>query len=363
MANLGFFSPFAGFVPAATGQLIAFVRDPKNYRVNDYVQMVPSKKTVGVYHRIGNDQSVRVVNDEENIWEDGFERSRFHDNKPKYDTIEFQTKRRTYGFSIGWITLDVADVDLLTMYAMQPQNQLMTARTNRVVSLLETASNWGNNTDTANSLNGGAGTWDTASSDPNNPNYLAIKKSLDTVARQVKLYTNGVVDNNGDRTLRLLISPGLAQKMSQSPEIHDYLKQCQYSLKQIEGKEPGQNAIWGLPDQLYGWELIVEDAPIVTQRQNSSEAIGSEALASGPSPKRRYVKSDNSAVVLSRPGGLDGKYGAPSFSTVQIYYYGKEMEIETFDKPEDHLTRGYCTENVKEVLAAPASGYLITGCL
>lgn len=364
MANLGFFSEFAGYVPAATGQLISFIRDPKNYLINDYAQLVPTKKTVGVYHRLGVDQPVRVFNDEENIWSDGKKRPAHHENQLKYDTVEFQTKRRDYGFTIGWKTIEQADVNMLTAHAQSAQNQLMTARTNRAVTLLETVSQWGSNTDTASNLNGGAGTWDQGSSDPSHPSYLAIKKTLDTVARQVKLLTNGMVDNNGKKgMLKLLISPGLAQKMSQSPEIHDYIKQCQFAMAQIEGRVAGQNAIWGLPDQLYGWELLVEDAPIVKQRQNSSEAIGSEASASGLNPKRTFVKSDDKAVVLSRVGGLDGQYGAPSFSTLQIYYYGKELDVETFDEPKHRLTEGHCSEDVIEVIAAPASGFLIQGCL
>lgn len=361
---LGFFGEFSGYVPAATGQLISFIRDPKNYLINDYAQLVPTKKTVGVYHRLGVDQPVRVFNDEEQIWADGKKRPAHHENQLKYDTIEFQTVRRDYGFTIGWKTIEQADVNILTSHAAMAQNQLMTARTNRAITLLETVSNWGSNTDTANNLNGGAGTWDQASADPSHPNWLAIKKTLDAVAKNVKLLTNGMVDANGKKgLLKLLISPGLAQKMSQSGEIHAYLKESPYALDQIRGRKESQNAIWGLPDQLYGWDILIEDAPIVKQRQNSSEAIGSEAGITGGNPKRVFVKSDSNAVVLTRVGGLDGQYGAPSYSTLQLYYFGKELDIETFDEPKHRLTEGHCSEDVKEVLAAPASGYLIQNCL
>lgn len=357
---LGFFSGFAGFVPAATGQVISFIRDPKKYKINSYAQLVPTSKSVGLYHRIGVDQPVRVVNDEENVWEDGAKRPPHRGNQLKYDTMEFQTVRRDFGFTIGWKAIEQADVKLMVTHTAMAQNQMMVGRTQRAITLMETAANWGNNTATADDLNGGAGAWDTASADPNSPYFLAIKKSLDTVAQRIMLLTNGMVDVEEKGVLKLLISPTLAQKMSQSSEIHAYLKESPFALDQIKGRVASQNAKWGLPDQLYGWDIEVETAVRVSQRPNATEAIGSEASTSGVSPKRNWIKSDNNAVVLSRVGGLDGQYGAPSFSTLQIYYYGKEAEIENFDDPKHRLSEGHITEDVKEVLAAPASGFLIT---
>lgn len=360
---LGHFSSFAGYVPAATGQVISFIRDPKKYKINSYAQLVPSTKTVGVYHRIGVDQPVRVVNDEENVWADGKKRPPHHENQLKYDTVEFQTTRRDFGFTIGWQAIEQADVKLMVTHTAMAQNQLMVGRTARAMTLLETAANWGSNTATANDLNGGAGAWDTASSDPNSGQYLAIKKSLDAVSQRIMLLTSGMVDVEEKGVLKLMISPDLAQKMSQSAEIHDYLKQSPYAMDQVRGRVSGQNAKWGLPDELYGWDIEVETAVRVSQRANASEAIGSEALISGANPKRNWIKSNQNAVVLSRVGGLDGQYGAPSFSTLQIYYVGKELEIESFDDPKHRLTEGHIVEDVKEVLAAPASGFLISGVL
>lgn len=360
---LAHFGGFSGFIPAATGQVISFIRDPKTYRINKYAQLVPTSKTVGVYHRIGLDQAVRNVNSDEFLWEDGAKRPDGHQNRLKYDTVEFQTERYNYPWTIGWKAIEQADVKLVVAHTAMAQNQLMVGRTNRAMTLLETASNWGNNTATAHDLNDGAGFWDTASSDENHPNYLAIKKSLDAVARRVALLTNGMVDNAESSVLKLLISPTLAQKMANSPEIHNYLRESPYAMDQVRGRKAGQNSIWGLPDQLYGWDIEIENAVYVNQRPNSSESIGSEAAVLGASPARKWAKSDTSAVVLSRVGGLDGQYGAPSFSTLQIYYYGKEVEIESFDEPKHRRTEGHVVEDTKCVLAAAPSGFLIQNVL
>ena len=354
-------SSFSGFVPQATGQLISFMRDPKEWRLNDYIQYVHSSKTVGLYKRLSLDQSVRVVNDEINVWPDGSKRPRRVDNRMKFDTVEFQTIRRTEGFEIGWQAIEQADEKILTMHGDMAMSQLMTARTQRVITLLETASNWGNNTGTVNALNRGAGSWKDASADPNSPNYLAIKKTLNAVALKIQLATNGKVKASKKGVLRLVMSPGVAQMLSETAEIHDYLKRSQVAKDMVKGAEPGLNDLFGLPDQLYGWELIVEDAPIVTQNANDSEAFGSEATTTGNAPARRYIKSDSSVVALSRIGGLDGQYGGESFTTAQIFFRDKELSLKTFDDPENELTKGHVDEEVVEKMVAPQSGFLITG--
>lgn len=362
MANLAFLGAFSSYVPQATGQVISFMRDPKKFKLNAYSQYVQSEKEVGVYYRIGVDQPVRVVNDNLNIWADGFKRPESKDNQLKFDLVEFQTVRRNWDYTLGWKYIKQADADVLVLHSAMAQSQCMTSRTNRAMTLLQNSANWGNNTSTAAGLNGGAGYFDQASDDPNNPNYLAIKKTFDTTAQRIMLLTNGMVDVEEKGVLKWIMSPNVAQKISQSAEIHDYLKHSPAAMDQVKGRVPGQNAKWGLPDELYGWDIVVETAMIVTQNPSTNDAIGSEASI-GSNGKRTWIKDDNSIVAVSRVGGLDGQYGAPSFSTVQIYYVGKEIEMETFDEPNHRRTIGAVVEDVKVVLAAPASGYLVTSVL
>ena len=77
-----------------------------------------------------------------------------------------------------------------------------------------------------------------------------------------------------------------------------------------------------------------------------------------PAP-RRFAKGDDTAFLVSRVGGLEGQAGAPSFSTVQIPYYQKEIEIETEDEKWNRRTKGSCVENVDEIMPAPQAGWLI----
>lgn len=355
MATPRFLGPYNGFVPEATGQLIAYMRDPKKYALNQYAQYVKTPKTVGLYAKLDPDQPVRIVSQEEWAWADGDPRPAGNTNQLRFEMVEFATQRRDFPYTIGDLAVENCSWEVIAAHANMTQNQCMTARTMRVISLLETAANWGTtNTADANVLNAGAGKWDTGSDDPADANYLAVKKAIDVAIRKVLLLTNGQVER-GD--LMLIISPGLALRMSESPEIHDYVKQSPFALAQLRGDAPNQNALFGLPEMLYGIRIVVETAVKVTERAKES---GVYATTEGVTPTRAFVKSDTSAIMVSRPGGLDGIYGAPSFSSVQIYYYGSEIEVEAFSDPKNRRTEGHVVENVKEVVAAPAAGFLIT---
>jgi hypothetical protein len=218
-----------------------------------------------------------------------------------------------------------------------------------VATLLETAANWpASNVATATALGGGF--W-SAGTDTN----PILKKSLLSVAQTIHKATNGMasdLDNEDDVGLNLVLSPDAAVTISTATEIHSYLGRSPFALQQLIGGKRGQNALWGLPDYLYGFKVVVENAVRVSARAN---ADGTEDTVN-----RAWIKPLNTAWVVSRPGGLEGQAGAPSFSTVQIYYHNKELTVETYDDAEDELTRVYAQENVVEVLPAPRAGFLIT---
>jgi len=63
---------------------------------------------------------------------------------------------------------------------------------------------------------------------------------------------------------------------------------------------------------------------------------------------------------VARPGSLDGEYGGPSFSTVQIYHYGGLLEVEAFDDPKNRRVEGHCSEDLTVKVASSVSGFLVT---
>ena len=347
--TLRYISPTNAFLPEMTGQVIAYVRKESDFSLNKYVQYVDGP-TLGVYCKMGRDQFVRRVTDAEFAWEDGDERPRGEYQKVPFELTEYRTFRRDYPWSVGNKAIATAKAfKPKAVHASMAISIAMTNRTARVVSLLETSSNWGTHTADANTLNGGRGNWANASGDPTSPNYLAIFRSLVEMGRRINLATNAVVKpNNGV----CVVSPGLAIAMSQTSEIHEYCKESQYAKEILEKGMDPQYQLFGLPATYKGFTFVVEDSPMVDER---AKASGVEATTN-----RDYIKADSTAIWCSRPGGLDGEYGAPSFSTVQLYHYGGLLEVEGFDDAKNRRYEGHVSEDIKEVLASSVSGFLVT---
>lgn len=347
MATLRYPSAFNGFVPSTTGQVIAFIRKPEKFKLNSYVQYIETKKLVGLYAHLGRDEMARVVTDEEFAFEDGDERPKGLYNQVPFRWVPFRVYRRDYPWTLGHQAIEQADLKLKPIHMSSALQKAMTNRTRRVINLLENPANWGSNTASANTLNGGRGPWDTASDDPTDANYLAIKRSLDASMIAIHLATNAIVTYDDER---LLISPNLATAVSATPEYHNYLRESPFAREQKEGLA-NPNKLWNLPPSIYNFPLVVEDAVIVTER---AKASGVEATAA-----RTFIKDDCTAVILTRQGAVDGDFG-PSFSTLQCYHHGPLLAVKAFDDARNERVDGHVEEQFKEVLAAPVSGFLIS---
>lgn len=354
--TLRYLSGSNGFVPAPTGQVIAFVRDVKKFKINQYVQYIPTPKSVGVYAVLDRDHPVRIVSDADFAWADGDDRPMGKANVGRFQWAEFATQRRDYPFTLGWKAQEQAEGSWkpFAYEAAAHASQAMTNRTQRVWTYLESTGNWGTHYADANTLNGGAGLWEDASDDPNDPAYNAIRKTLLEAMRRIFLDTNSMVNWED---MRLVMNPDCAIAMASSAEFMNYLKQSPFAMAQVKGDVPNINQTWGLPEKYCGLNLVVEDGTIVTERPKAS---GTEASTSGTPAPRRFIKGKTSAAILSRPGGMDGDYGSPSWSTVQVYHYNGLLQVEAFDDPENRRTKGHVSEDFKEVVPATQAGFLIT---
>ncbi len=376
--TLRFLGPTNAYMPQSTGQVIAFIRQPSKFKIMTYCQFVGHDEPTGVYSVLGRDESVRVVSDAEFRWEDGADMPTGELYKSRFEIQEFRAIRRAYPWSIGNVTEKTAKFFKPSVTQMAEGISLaMTNRTSQIMKVLELVSNWGNNTNSASNLNGGKGFWDKASDLPDSPNYNAIADTFLAVAQQINLYTNGVVDITD---MRCVISPNAARRMSQSAEIKHFLANSVYAKKAQEDPGENINVLWGLPRTYMGMEIVVEDASIVTERPNPA-ASSTSAQAVNPG-NRNYIKSDNSAVFMSRPGGIDGQYGNQSFSTLQVYYYGGEASKDArkvsesngsvsggllavkaaYDQWNEKIKGAIVEYWVPKLAAAPA-GFLVTNTL
>ncbi len=347
-----------GFIPGATGQVIGFLRTPGKFKLLEYAQLVKSTRKGGdgwpvcLFTTIDPDAPTRLVTDQEFAFEDGDDAPEGAGMMVNFVTTEVRMFRRAYPYRIGEQAASVTDLfPVLPVYRQIALMEAMTNKTARVWSLLDNPVNWGSNTADANVLNGGKGKWSQASATEGSPFYLAIKRSLTNAILQINLATNSVVQ---PEDLRLVISPILAEACGNSGEMTDYLKSSPFAKAAQEGKEDGRNGRWGMPATYQGVDIIVEDASRVSERPN--------ALGTAATGNRGYIKGSSNAVLLSRQGGLDGVEGAPTFSTLQIYYYKYEMAVEERFDEWNKRHDGRVLDQFKEVLAANRAGYCITNC-
>lgn len=367
---LRFPSATDGFIPEATGQVISYSKKPELFPHLRYVQFVPAPQPIGVYSVLGRDEFVRIVADAEKVWEDGDEAPQGQGNQLSFFTQEFACQRRAEAWRLGYIAMETADRGKLfrpkLAHMQAAVNKILTNRSNRIVTLI-TGANWGTHSATAVALNGGTtGFWDKGSSDPTSGEYLNIWKSLMEAARRIHLDTNGVVSPND---LRVIIGPDDAIALSQAPEVVDYVKQQITAVQLVEdgwamGANRNENR-WNLPTRYKGFELIVDDTVIVDVGVSEPTLVNSANPLHAPeaavaSPGRHYVWPKGTAVLCSRIGGLNGEYGAPSFSTIQVFHYGGLLEVKAFDDPQNERIKGRVQEYFVEKIVSNLSGFRIT---
>jgi hypothetical protein len=333
------------------------VRDPKRFKLNQYVQLVKTEVPICLYAILDPDQPVRVPNLNYFRWAPGTYRPKNWNNTGNFIWQQVEVNRYSIGYTVDYQAVDAArGWNPKAFFNASILTQAMCLMTQRFVNLMTTAANWtsvtgGPQTADANVLNGGAGTWDQASDDPSSPHFLAIKKALNEAVKRIMLATNGMVQR---RDLKLVLGPDLAYAMADTSEIHHYLSQQANSLKVLKGEEPDVTTDYGLPQPLYGLDVVVEDSPIVTEMPNSS---GTPATTN-----RQFIYPYNMANLVTRVGGIEGNYGSPSATTLQRYYYKYDMAVETFDRPRHKLFETYVVDQYIEILAGLRSGYLVTNC-
>lgn len=322
----------------ASGKLVVdFSRNPSKFAVNKYAQITPVEKTQGYYLRMTVEQAGRILNSDlrDFLWPDNAPAPEHNDEAETHEFLPYRTKRYTYGFSLGDLTIDQASWDIVAQNARIQAQRAMTARTMAVVTLLETTGNYesGHNLD-ATTITGNTGRWDqstTARTD--------IKRSIVAGMDLILDKTLSAVDPDD---LMIVMSDKTAGYVALSQEIHDYIKGSPEALAQIRGELPNDNVIYGLPAKLYGVPIHVEKSRRVTSFKGAATTT------------RAKVMTPGAAYLIARPGGMTGVEGSPSFSTVTLFVQ-EEMTVETNKDVNNRRTKGRVVENFAAVMTAPAT--------
>lgn len=358
------FGPFNGTMPVATGMMIGFIRDPKNYAYLQYTQMVPAPEIQFMYAKIDPDDAVRLVDLNNYGWAYDDYRPTGKSFQPRMEWIESRTQRWDFPYTIGEATLRIwrkNGVDPRMIFDLMRANHAALHRASRVVTALSDNLT-GASTASLSTLMGGLTVYLDQSSgdqyDPatgaENPNFQIFKKMCNRVKRKIHLATNGVVGRND---LYCVMPPLVAQAWSESGECFEALKHSQYAKELTD--LPAVDQDWNIPRRYAGFNLVVEDTPKVFIHQSADGTVADVTSAS----EKDYILSTDTVYFVSRPGGLDGGYGKPNFSTVQCYHFNGESRVEAFSEPKHELVEGHIVLEDKVLVPAPASGYAVTDVL
>lgn len=322
------------FVPMAQAALQSnFSANPNSFKMNKYVTLANVTQPNGyyIYHDYTEEARIPLANVADKVWADGaYPQVNFSKGQ---QFIQFNCVRYHEMFTIGDIAQNAAEGlwNVVVDHANTAASGLMTIRTFNVLNALTTTANWAGNTATATSLGGGLWSAGTSAAP-------YIQKSIQAALVDIQQSTNSTV---GPDDLVLVISPTTAYAMAQTEEIRDYFKSSYVAREWMqEGK--GSGFLWGLPDPLYGVRVVVEDRVVNT-------------AAHGSTPSFSYILGNN-AVLVARPGSLQGPLNTMSTVTLALY---QDMNIILEHKNIAQLTEGVVFDNYATIIR-PNSGYLIT---
>lgn len=324
----------------ATGSLIiSYSRNPKDFPLNRYVQLRPVTKDSGFYLRITAEEAGRVVGGElsEFVWPDGADRPRRNAGLEQFRFEDYRTERFDYDFTLGYKAQKQADWDIRASGAATKSQQAMTARTRAVHRMLSTDANWDSTHRAAvDAILTNQGSWELSTTQRGD-----IKRSLNHGQSVIQKDTLSVVRKD---QLHLVMNPVTASRVGESQEIRDYIKGSEDAWKDVIGQE-GRYSEYGLPNRLYGYEIVVEDAVMVTSARGASSVT------------RSWVMDDGLAYLLARPGELVAEVvSGPSWSTVMLLMF-EEMTVENFDDDKNRRTEGHVVEDFAPAMTAPVSGF------
>jgi len=324
---------------AASGKMIVnYSRNISDFMLPRYVQYKPVPKQTGYYLRIDQRTAGRLVGGSiaDFVWPDGQPRPRPRDQGVEFDWQPFTTTRYNYGQPIGDLAVEQASFGLSEIQESALAQKAMRARTLAVQNALNTQANWDStNWSAVTSISGVSDTWAASLS-----SNQYIRKSINYAVATILKQTMNAVRK---KDLILLMNPNTAQAIAASQELVDVLKQSPVAYDQVKNGT-GKFSEYGLPDMLYGCEVVVEDAVYESAERGAS------------ADSRSFIMPDAAAFLLSRPGGIVSAAGGPSFSTATLFLK-EEMTVE---RQKDQMNRLQNIDVVDDFglgLTAPAAGF------
>jgi hypothetical protein len=139
--------PQNAFVPnhEASGKLVVgFSRNPSEFAIAKWAQIIPVKQIMGYYLRITLEEAGRLLqSDGSNFaWPDGSDRPKGEENLESHEFFPFLCQRYAPTVPLGNLTVENASWDVIAGYAAIRAQQAMTLRTQKMVTEATLYSNY-----------------------------------------------------------------------------------------------------------------------------------------------------------------------------------------------------------------------------
>lgn len=331
--------------PAATGNMqVEFSQNPASFPINQYIKLVPLKKSRGKYVVIDRNKAIRFRDRtlNEHRWRDG-------DDAPRGNGVGLEWKdvsaeRYAFPWEIGEIASEDADFDLIAALSRIESHKAMTGRAIRVSNLLTTSANWpSTNTGTATAVGGGT----FAAATTTTP---YIQQTFNAVQNAITLQSNGIVQPSD---LMCVVDANGARSIVQSAEYRSWFQNNQYAMNLLQHASPTLQK-YGLVPMLHGIRMVIDETVVGIGNENTANTTPTRGmLYSG------LTTVNTVAVFMSRPGGLIGADGVPQFSTLTVFAK-EDMTVETKRDADNRRMLGRVVDNTDEVLTAPVTGFYLT---
>lgn len=332
------------YVPVPNGTVVDFSRDPSKFALNRYTQIIPVKKTNGLYLEMTVEEAGRMIGTDpaEFDWPDGKDAPEHEDGTESFNWQPYRTERKHFGAKLGDLAVDQAEWGIENQHVRIKTQQAMTYRTLKVASVLTTTGNYDASHRSAvygGSIPGTSGNFAASTTARQD-----IKRSFNYAAQVIMKDTLSVV---GPEDLMIVMSPYAAGQIALSQEIVDHIKGSPHALAQVRGELPSKNRHFGLPDQLYGYDIVVEDAAKATSKKGATRSAD-------------FIWPGTSIAMVSRVGGLVGKEG-PNFSTAALFVYSADdMAVEQKHDTDNRVRKVRVIDHFQARMVAPVSGFLFT---
>jgi len=328
---------------ATNHMVVEFSRNPQEFRMAEYCQYVPVDKNIGQYIEMNVEEAGRVMDDDgsDHYWADGAQRPSNAGRTEDFEFLLYRTRRREHGFNIGQEAADQAEWQVLAQNSRIQVQQAMTQRTTRAVSVMHTVAGYasGHSETAVTNITGVTGYLDVSTVTRSD-----IKRTFDFMADTIRQATLGAVKPS---QLMVVVGPEWARKIAVCQEIRDYLQQMVKSDTYVTGNL-GPHLNYGLPESLYDYKIVVEDAIKVTNKKGGTKATS-------------YVWPGDKIVMCSRIGELVGTEG-PSFSSFSTFLK-EELSIEEKHDKDNRRHMGSVVDNEVTVHTSPLSSFIVTDTL